>query len=237
MTRSRFDRADGVPDRAPSDSSLDPRAREDASENAGLRRALLIAAVAHLALFGIQFPEWSRPALAEPSREVIYVVRTPVFAEEPEPPREIPQPRAPVVPIPDPTPNDPEPIPDAVDEPVLDLQVPTERLWTVPPAPPEPVEAGPVPFRAEMERPRRIEAPPPIYTEAARRAGVEGVVVLQAILDEEGRVTNVRIVKDLPFGLGDAAARAVREWRFTPATLNGKAISVYYNLTVNFGIE
>jgi protein TonB len=85
--------------------------------------------------------------------------------------------------------------------------------------------------------PDKIVAPQPVYTEMARKARIQGVVIVQAIIDKEGNVTNVKILKGLPMGLDQSAVDAVKRWRFKPATLSGKPVSVYYNLTVNFRIQ
>jgi TonB family protein len=45
------------------------------------------------------------------------------------------------------------------------------------------------------------------------------------------------IIRDQPNGLGDAAADAVRRWRFAPATYQGRPIDVYYTVTVNFKLS
>ena len=77
----------------------------------------------------------------------------------------------------------------------------------------------------------------PDYPIAARRAGIEGAVILRAVINRDGTVGDVDIVKDLPLGLGEAAARSVRRWRFQPATLDGTPISVYYTITVNYRLQ
>jgi len=58
--------------------------------------------------------------------------------------------------------------------------------------------------------------------------------VLRAIIRRDGSVDDVQILKDLPYGLGDAAKEAVEDWQFRPATLKGEPIDVYYTVTVNF---
>jgi protein TonB len=63
------------------------------------------------------------------------------------------------------------------------------------------------------------------------------VVIVQAIIDKQGTVTDVKVLKPLPMGLDKAAADAVAKWKFKPATLNGKPVDVYYNLTVNFTLQ
>ena len=45
------------------------------------------------------------------------------------------------------------------------------------------------------------------------------------------------VLKGLPMGLSEAAEEAVKRWKFKPATLNGKPVSVYFNLTVNFQLQ
>ena len=62
-------------------------------------------------------------------------------------------------------------------------------------------------------------------------------MIVQAIIDKEGNVTNVKLLKSLPMGLGEEASKAVRNWKFKPATLNGKPVDVYYNLTVTFTLQ
>ncbi|HEX4963935.1 MAG TPA: energy transducer TonB [Thermoanaerobaculia bacterium] len=99
-------------------------------------------------------------------------------------------------------------------------------------------EGGP-PYRVggEITRPEIVSSKPPIYTELARRARVMGTVILEAVIDEQGNVTNVRVLKGLPMGLDRAAVEAVQTWKFKPATLKGQPVPVYYVLTVNFQVD
>jgi protein TonB len=85
---------------------------------------------------------------------------------------------------------------------------------------------GPVPPRPEppLERPGDsvepavvVEKVDPSYPEPAIRAQIEGSVVLDIGIDETGRVTDVQVARGLPFGLSEAAAQAVRQWRYRPA--------------------
>ncbi|MBW8878515.1 MAG: energy transducer TonB [Acidobacteria bacterium] len=112
-----------------------------------------------------------------------------------------------------------------------------------PAAPALPQEApraeGPPPYRVggEVTRPEILISKPPVYTELARRARVTGTVIVEAVIDEQGNVTQTRVLKGLPMGLDRAAVNAVQAWKFKPATLQGRPVPVYYVLTVNFHID
>jgi protein TonB len=95
---------------------------------------------------------------------------------------------------------------------------------------------GPVRVGGDVLAPKKISGTDPVYTEPARKARVQGIVILEAIIDANGNVTDLRVLKGLPLGLEDAAVNAVKRWKFQPGTLNGRPVPVYYNLTVNFQI-
>ena len=86
----------------------------------------------------------------------------------------------------------------------------------------------------DVTPPRALEREPPQYTEEARKERITGVVIVQAHIDEAGRVRDVKVLKGLPGGLSEAAVKAVRRWRFEPARHKGRPVEVYYNLTINF---
>lgn len=96
---------------------------------------------------------------------------------------------------------------------------------------------SPVRVGGNVKAPIAIRRVDPIYTEAARKARIQGIVIIEAVIDREGNVTDARVLKPLPLGLDLAALNAVKQWKFKPGTLNGQAVPVYYNLTVNFRIE
>jgi TonB family protein len=101
------------------------------------------------------------------------------------------------------------------------------------------VDDGPLPIGGPISRPQiipgtRVE---PRYTEAARLAHLQGVVILRAIIDERGNVIDVHVQKALPFGLDEEAVKAVSQWKFTPALRNGGPVKVYFDLTVKFEIR
>jgi protein TonB len=85
--------------------------------------------------------------------------------------------------------------------------------------------------------PEKVSAPDPVYTEAARKARVQGAVVIEAVIDRNGNVDRVRVVKGLPMGLDQSAADAVKRWKFKPGTRQGQPVDVIYNLTVHFKVQ
>lgn len=88
-----------------------------------------------------------------------------------------------------------------------------------------------------VSKPRKIYAPPPVYTETARKSRHEGAVIVKAIIEQDGCVTHDAILKGLPYGLSNSALEAVEKFVFAPATLDGKPVRVYYTLTVNFRLQ
>lgn len=106
------------------------------------------------------------------------------------------------------------------------------------PEPAAPVGDGlPLHLTAEMSRPQPLHPILPRYTEAARRAGTQGTVIVEAIIDEQGRATNVRVLRGLPMGLDRAAMEAIQQTTFKPAMMGNRAVKVYFTLTVNFMIQ
>jgi protein TonB len=78
----------------------------------------------------------------------------------------------------------------------------------------------------------------PVYPDEALRAGLEGLVVLEAIVDERGRVGGeIKVVRGLGHGCDEAAVAAVRQWRFRPATRNGKPIKVRRIFPILFRLQ
>ena len=74
----------------------------------------------------------------------------------------------------------------------------------------------------------------PEYPELARRARVEGFVVLQAIIDKQGNVSDLEILRGLGLGLDTAAQEAVAQWKYTPTFYNGRPVAVILTVTVVF---
>ena len=113
-------------------------------------------------------------------------------------------------------------------------------------APPPPVPARTAAPAAEPRAPLRVGgglvAPAktrhvaPIYPPVALAARQEGLVILEAVIGENGGVRDVRVLRSIPL-LDQAAVDAVRQWRFTPTLLNGEPVPIVMNVTVNFQLR
>lgn len=110
-------------------------------------------------------------------------------------------------------------------------------------ADPAPAAAGPevLPVLGEYRYvevlPRLVERVQPDYPELARQAGVEGLVLVHALVGTRGRVLDVRVNErhSVPL-LDDSALAAVRRWTFTPAVTNGRAVAVWIAIPVRFSL-
>jgi TonB family protein len=85
-----------------------------------------------------------------------------------------------------------------------------------------------------VSAPRVIYQPDPEYTEEARKAKYQGVVVLWLIVGQDGRTKDIRISRSLGMGLDQKAVEAVKQWKFEPAKKDGVPVAVQLNVEVNF---
>ncbi len=98
---------------------------------------------------------------------------------------------------------------------------------------------GPPPLRVggNIRAPRKTQDVRPIYPDSMRAAGREGVVPLDAVIGADGSVGAVRVLSaDVHPDFAIAAVDAVRQWKFTPTLLNGKAVEVVMTVTVTFNL-
>ncbi|HSW40663.1 MAG TPA: energy transducer TonB, partial [Acidobacteriota bacterium] len=102
-----------------------------------------------------------------------------------------------------------------------------------PPPPPKPVKREAVRIGGNLQESRLIRRVEPDYPEIARRARIQGDVVMQADIDEEGNVTNLRTLSGHQL-LRDAAEKAVSQWKYSPYLLNGEPVPVIATVTVRF---
>ena len=100
--------------------------------------------------------------------------------------------------------------------------------------PPPPEEEEPiVPFYALSKKPVEIQRIQPVYPELAKKAGVEGKVVVKVLVDTNGEVEDAKMVKSNPL-LDEAALTAARQYKFTPAMQRDKKVKVWVSISFNF---
>jgi TonB family protein len=117
-----------------------------------------------------------------------------------------------------------------------------------PPPPPPPAPAGlapgpgadagvrPLRVGGDIHPPTKLKDVPAVYPAAAREAGVQGVVILEVVIDEMGNVSTAGVLRSVEL-LDQAALEAVRQWQFTPTLLNGLPVPVVMTVTINFTLQ
>jgi TonB family protein len=123
---------------------------------------------------------------------------------------------------------------------------PAEPTSPPPPTPPptlaSPDSAAPTPapeairVGGAIREPRKIRDVSPVYPDLARRARVQGQVILECTISPEGNVTAVRVRQGPPL-LEQAAVEAVRQWQYSPTLLNGVAVPVIMTVTITFRLS
>jgi TonB family protein len=95
------------------------------------------------------------------------------------------------------------------------------------------VPVGPRPVKGATV-PSCTYCPSPQYSSVARKAKFTGRVVLAVTVSEDGRATDVHVLKGIPFGLNEQAIHAVNEWTFRPASADGTPVAVRVPIEMNF---
>jgi protein TonB len=108
-------------------------------------------------------------------------------------------------------------------------------VMPAPPPPPAPTPVKPVRVGGDIERPTLLHRVNPKYPQIAISAKKEGVVILEATVDTDGAVSDVRVLRSEPL-LDNAAVDAVKQWRYSPLQLNGRAHSFILTVTVSFDL-
>jgi periplasmic protein TonB len=208
--------------------------------------SVLVHAIAVAA--AVVVPIVANDELPEPRRATTFVVVTPV-ATPPPVPRPVAVRARPAMqnaaPIEEPHGVQPEPVltpsPDSFAIPtegvVGGIALDDPREWpSVAPPPVSAEPAAPVRVGGAIRPPRRIVQVSPEYPAIARAARVTGVVILETVIAEDGRVRDVRVLLSVPL-LDAAAMDAVRKWQFTPTLLNGVPVPVVMTVTVSFTLN
>ncbi len=122
-----------------------------------------------------------------------------------------------------------EEVPDTVTIAETDLTPPQEYV------PPPPVEAEIIDFYAVEKPPQILKQIQPVYPELARKAGQEGVVLVEVVIGTNGQVDTAYVVQSRPKGVfDDAALQAAYQWKFSPAYQRDKPVRVRMQIPFRF---
>ena len=87
-----------------------------------------------------------------------------------------------------------------------------------------------------MRQPQRVHDVHPVYPPIAQSARIQGIVIIEATIGEDGQVINARVLRSVPL-LDQAALDAVRQWKYMPTLLNGLSVPVIMTVTVTFSLS
>jgi TonB family protein len=86
-----------------------------------------------------------------------------------------------------------------------------------------------------VRAPVALHQPLPAYTQAARDARIEGIVIMRAVIRKDGTVGDIEILRGLGHGLNESAIDTVKNrWKFKPGTLDGNPVDVRVSIEVSF---
>jgi protein TonB len=114
--------------------------------------------------------------------------------------------------------------------------LPTEVPPPPPLPPPVPTRSSPVRVGGEIQAPALLTRVNPKYSTALQMARVEGLVILEATVDSQGIVESVKVLRSAGM-LDEPAVEAVRQWRYSPLTLNGRPTPFILTVTVAFVLD
>jgi protein TonB len=210
-------------------SKADLRSRYPVFAEIGLIVSLVLLIVA----FRVQYSPENEFVIPEEQQIVVEmeeIEQTQQIEKPPPPPRP---------PVPVEVPND-----EVLEDEVLDIdaEIDFDEPVEVPPPPPAQEEPEPEIFVVVEQMPELIGGIEGLqkrvkYPEIAKKAGVEGTVFLQFVVDENGNVVDPAVVKGIGAGCDEEALKAIRTAQFKPGMQRGKPVKVKFSLPVRFRLK
>ena len=203
---------------------------------------LALALALLIVLFRIPWRPKTEVVLAAPEQEVVQLEEI-VQTRQELPPPPPPRPTVPIA-VPDETILEEEPVSFDVS---LDINEAITEL-PPPPPPPEPQKEAQQP-EEEQEIFVVVEEMPEIiggierlyelleYPELARKAGLEGLVVVQFVVEPDGSISNIQVIRSAGKLLDEAAIKAVQQLRFKPGRQRGRPVRVRFSLPIRFKLQ
>lgn len=205
---------------------------EEADLRLRYRKHLDIAIVVSLALLVIIFYAFQK---FEASKNLVKYEEPPIEQIDAPPPTQNavqPPPAGPSIPVE--AESDEEIEDETIEE--TDFEFEEPAFTEAPPPKPEEEEAEIVPFFALSEKPRAVKRVLPKYPDLARKAGLQGTVVVNVLIGTDGRVEKAKIVKSIPM-LDEAALEAAKQYVFTPAKQRDKVVKVWMSIPIQFKLK
>jgi protein TonB len=106
-----------------------------------------------------------------------------------------------------------------------------------PPPPPAPAAREPVRIGGDIQPPALVHRVEPVYPPAAVAARLQGIVILEALVDREGIVTEVKVLRSAGSLLDRQAMNAVKQWRYSPLLRNGQRERFVLTVTLSFSVQ
>lgn len=214
---------------------------KDPHTGTGFRLGITAAFLIHAGIFAVTWPTIAQAPPAQPDERFIPFPITTLAPPEREPeiiPIEIPQVRTdtPIISGPPEAPTEPIERPPVNVIEVIDGST-DHVLAPVDLEGPPMIEKKIVFGGVDIDEPTIIYKVEPRYTQPAIQGRVQGAVILDLIIDTEGRVESVKVLRGLALGLTKSAVDAVEQWRFEASTYNQKPVRVRYILTVHFNLR
>lgn len=237
MSLQRWPEINPEPEALSSGAALLEQGFADRGETRALKWASIGALCAHFLVFTAIFRIGAPTDLVQEPRKLTVIRRY----QPPELPKKtdprVRRRRAARVPIPDPTPDLPEPL--TLEEILVDFdpeEPVTEFVAGFPVGSPELSSALRI-DAVGLEPPRLLEQVEPEYDAERARRGIQGVTDLEIVIDAQGVVVLAQVINSsLDEELDRAAIEAVKKWRFAPGTIDGEPVPVRAVVTINFRI-
>ncbi len=106
-----------------------------------------------------------------------------------------------------------------------------------PPPPPPPLTDAPVRVGGQITTPALLHRAEPVYPEMASVAHVTGMVILEAVVNTDGCVQSVKVLRSRHPFLDKASEEALMQWRYSPLVLNGIPTPFVLTVTFNFSVQ
>ena len=116
------------------------------------------------------------------------------------------------------------------------IPAPSTGPVNIAPPPPPPPPQAPIRVGGDVQAPTKTKNVDPIYPAVAKSAKIQGIVIIEAVINKQGNVEDLKVLRGNPM-LNQAAIDAVSQWKYTVPMLNKTPVDVIMTVTVNFTLN